>query len=93
MSEENIKEIVEKSKGYSCADITNLCAEASMIPIRDHSDIRNISLENIRAICCNDFIKALQLVRSSVSPKDLDFYEDWNETFGSFTFKKEDLDN
>jgi len=74
MSEEDIVKVTKISKGYSCADITTLCGEASMIPIRECKDIRMISVDNIRETGIKDFIKAFNLVKSSVAPKDLVAY-------------------
>jgi len=71
MLENDIAEVVEGSKGYSCADINHLCAEASMIPIREIKDITNMKQEDIRPICLSDFKKAFTLVKSSVAKKDL----------------------
>ena len=37
ITEEEISLLTERSQGYSCADIHNLCREAAMGPIRDIS--------------------------------------------------------
>ena len=71
----------------------NLCAEASMIPIRDCPDITKITPETLRATNFTDFMEAVRLVKPSVSEKDLGGYLKWNDEFGSFNFVKEDLEN
>mmetsp|Transcript_18968 Transcript_18968/g.16356 ORF Transcript_18968/g.16356 Transcript_18968/m.16356 type:complete len:85 (-) Transcript_18968:51-305(-) len=84
MSEEDITEIVAKTKGYSGADMRNLCAEASLIPIRTITDITAVSTDSLRATDVNDFKEALTLVKATVSGSDLGQYLDWNSKFGSF---------
>ena len=59
--------IVEKTKGYSGADMKNLCAEASMGPIREIKDIKKIRKEELRPIGYQDFIQALGTTKKSVS--------------------------
>ena len=71
----------------------NLCAEASMIPIREIPDIKNITIDQIRPIKHNDFINGLNFVKPSVSDKDMDIYKQFNSSFGSFNFNYDELDN
>ncbi|NXO68968.1 FIGL1 protein, partial [Phainopepla nitens] len=84
LSEEEIKLIVQKSDGFSGADMTQLCREASLGPIRSLQsvDIATITPEQVRPISFRDFESALRTVRPSVSPRDLELYETWNQTFG-----------
>ncbi|XP_053851629.1 fidgetin-like protein 1 [Vidua macroura] len=84
LNEEEIKLIVQKSDGFSGADMTQLCREASLGPIRSlqSMDIATITPEQVRPISFLDFESALRTVRPSVSPKDLELYETWNQTFG-----------
>ena len=37
IQQEEMKRLTERTEGYSCADINNLCREAAMGPIRDIS--------------------------------------------------------
>jgi len=50
------------TKGYSGADMRNLCAEASLIPIRSITDITQISADTLRPTDMNDFLESLKLV-------------------------------
>jgi SpoVK/Ycf46/Vps4 family AAA+-type ATPase len=50
LSEDDIKELVLLTKGYSGADLKGLCSEASMIPLRSIEDITNIDIGNIRPL-------------------------------------------
>ncbi|KAF5916802.1 hypothetical protein HPG69_012161 [Diceros bicornis minor] len=84
LSEEEIELVVQQSDGFSGADMTQLCREASLGPIRSlqTADIATITPDQVRPIAYVDFENALRTVRPSVSPKDLELYENWNKTFG-----------
>ncbi|XP_011684536.1 PREDICTED: fidgetin-like protein 1 isoform X2 [Wasmannia auropunctata] len=85
--EEDIATIADKTAGYSGADMTNLCKEASMEPIRSisFSQLENIRMEEVRHITNRDFEQALINVRPSVSQSDLNIYIEWDRTYGSGT--------
>ncbi|KAM3823087.1 fidgetin-like protein 1 isoform 1-T1 [Vipera latastei] len=85
LTEEEIDLIVKKSDGFSGADMTQLCREASLGPIRSLQslDITTIRPEQVRTIAFQDFESAFKTVRPSVSSKDLELYETWNQMFGS----------
>ncbi|NXW92904.1 FIGL1 protein, partial [Alopecoenas beccarii] len=84
LNEEEIELIVKKSNGFSGADMTQLCREASLGPIRSlqSMDIATIMPDQVRPIAFVDFESAFRTVRPSVSSKDLELYETWNQTFG-----------
>ncbi|XP_026134744.1 fidgetin-like protein 1 [Carassius auratus] len=81
---DEMENVVQGTEGFSGADMTQLCREAALGPIRSiHlSDIATISADQVRPILYNDFQEALKTVRPSVSSKDLELYEEWNKTFG-----------
>ncbi|XP_059828442.1 fidgetin-like protein 1 [Hypanus sabinus] len=84
LSQEELELIIEQSKGFSGADMAQLCREAALGPIRSiHvADISTITREQVRPIKFIDFKNAFVNVRPSVSAKDLELYEEWNKTFG-----------
>ncbi|XP_006875342.1 PREDICTED: fidgetin-like protein 1 [Chrysochloris asiatica] len=84
LREEEIDLVVQRSDGFSGADMTQLCREASLGPIRSlqTADIATITPDQVRPIAYIDFEDAFRTVRPSVSPKDLELYENWNKTFG-----------
>ncbi|MBZ3870967.1 Fidgetin-like protein 1 [Sciurus carolinensis] len=84
LSEEEIEWVVQQSDGFSGADMTQLCREASLGPIRSlqTADIATITPDQVRPIAYIDFENAFKTVRPSVSPKDLELYENWNKMFG-----------
>lgn len=84
LTEEQVDMIVQKSEGFSGADMTQLCREASLGPIRSLQsvDITTITPDQVRCIVFQDFDNAFKTVRPSVSSKDLEVYDTWNQTFG-----------
>ncbi|XP_070585639.1 fidgetin-like protein 1 isoform X2 [Erythrolamprus reginae] len=85
LTEKEIDLIVKKSDGFSGADMTQLCREASLGPIRSLQafDITTIRPEQVRSIASQDFENAFKTVRPTVSSTDLELYETWNQMFGS----------
>jgi len=90
LTDENKKEIVERTDGYSGADIRALCTDASMGPIRSCVDITTMDASAVRPISLGDFEDALRSVRPSVSQNELEGYYQWNAEFGSFQINKYD---
>eukprot|EP00697_Spironema_sp_BW2_P015704 gnl/Spiro4/6657_TR3436_c0_g1_i1.p1 gnl/Spiro4/6657_TR3436_c0_g1~~gnl/Spiro4/6657_TR3436_c0_g1_i1.p1 ORF type:complete len:399 (-),score=128.76 gnl/Spiro4/6657_TR3436_c0_g1_i1:227-1372(-) len=71
--------------GFSASDIKSLCAEAAMGPVRElGSDICTVPAEMLRPINRQDFVRALERTRPSVSLATIGMFEDWNRNFGSF---------
>ncbi|KAF7657564.1 hypothetical protein LDENG_00025290 [Lucifuga dentata] len=82
--------IAEKTEGYSGADITNVCRDASMMAMRRR--IQGLSPEEIRAlskeelqmpVTMEDFTLTLKKISKSVSAADLEKYHAWMAEFGS----------
>ncbi|GFO13994.1 fidgetin-like protein 1, partial [Plakobranchus ocellatus] len=86
LDEADIHRICDKTDGYSGADMTNLCREAALGPIRSipFDKMETITPDQVRPIQLSDFEEALLQVRASVSTKDLELYTEWNKTYGSF---------
>ncbi|KAJ1200434.1 hypothetical protein NDU88_004258 [Pleurodeles waltl] len=84
LSLDEVELVVKQAEGFSGADMTQLCREASLGPIRSLqvTDISTITSDQVRPIAYVDFQNALQNVRPSVSTKDLELYENWNKMFG-----------
>ncbi|XP_008282869.1 fidgetin-like protein 1 [Stegastes partitus] len=84
LREHELESVVTSAEGFSGADMTQLCREAALGPIRSIqlSDIATITADQVRPILYGDFQEALKTVRPSVSTKDLELYEEWNKTFG-----------
>nr|AFK11555.1 fidgetin-like protein 1-like protein [Callorhinchus milii] len=84
LSPEELELIIQHSEGFSGADMTQLCCEAALGPIRSIqiADISTITPDQVRPIKYIDFENAFANVRPSVSQKDLELYEEWNKMFG-----------
>merc|ERR1712083_999014 len=78
-------EIVTKCDGYSCSDLATLCKDAAMGPIRSLGakilEIKNQA--DMPAIELKHFQGALRNVRPSLTDQSLDYFENWNDKFGS----------
>ncbi|XP_001602630.2 fidgetin-like protein 1 [Nasonia vitripennis] len=85
LTSDDVYEIAKLADGYSGADMTNLCKEASMGPIRSipFDQLEGISKEDVRKVTFHDFKEALATIRPSVSQKDLAVYIDWDRTYGT----------
>lgn len=83
--------IVAATDGYSGADMTNICREAAMMPLRRRLKASGIDFDNIEQlrkeidvpVSAEDFKQALKNIQKSVSQASLDFYAEWMEKFGS----------
>ncbi|KAM7308840.1 katanin p60 ATPase-containing subunit A-like 1 [Ixodes scapularis] len=82
--------IAAKLDGYSGADITNVCRDASMMAMRRRingltpEEIRNLSKEELELpVSADDFQEAIRKINKSVSKEDLEKYEKWMAEFGS----------
>ena len=95
-SDVDISKLVKMSKGYSGADISNVCREAAFMPMRINweknqdvgqlEDIVNKTnfQENLNAaIKMKDFLQAMKNIKKSVGKDDLNQYEKWTKEFQS----------
>jgi len=85
-----LKTIARRLGGYSGADITNVCRDASMMSMRRKiaglrpSEIKNLDKNELDLpVTKQDFFDAVSKCNKSVSQEDLDKYEKWMEEFGS----------
>ena len=90
INEDDINDIINRTKGYSGSDLINVCKEAAMMPIRSIEDITNCQLEHLRGVNKNDFDEALSNVKPSINEKSIEQYIEWNKNFGSFQFEDKD---
>ena len=80
-----------KDGGFSGADITNLCRDAAMMPMRRR--IKGLNREEIKnlpkaateddPVTQEDLLAALSRIHSSVSREDLGRHEQWLSEFGA----------
>lgn len=86
----NLTEIAEKLEGFSGADITNVCRDASMMSMRRKiyglkpDQIKQLPKEELDLpVTRRDFEEALTKNNKSVSKEDLDKYVKWMNEYGS----------
>jgi len=86
----NMNDLVTKFEGYSGADITNVCRDASYMAMRKRlqglkrDKIMEISAEEMdKPLTNKDFDEALSKVQPSVGREDIKQYENWMNEFGS----------
>ncbi|CAH8466946.1 unnamed protein product [Schistosoma rodhaini] len=86
----DLERIAEQLDGYSGADITNVCRDASMMSMR--RAIEGLSVEQIKGLNTAtlnqptrmaDFEEAVGRVCRSVSASDVERYEKWMTEFGA----------
>uniref|UniRef100_A0A8C9SRS1 Katanin p60 ATPase-containing subunit A1 n=1 Tax=Scleropages formosus TaxID=113540 RepID=A0A8C9SRS1_SCLFO len=89
-SDVDLTKIAQQMEGYSGADITNVCRDASLMAMRRRiegltpEEIRNLSREEMHMpTTMEDFESSLRKVSKSVSASDLEKYEKWIAEFGS----------
>jgi len=88
LTEEDFIELGVRSEGYSGRDISNVCREVIMLPIRE-LDMSGL-LENsdqevvVRDINLKDFAKTLKKVKPMTTGSSLRQYEEWAKEFGEY---------
>ena len=88
MDEDDFIELGVRSEGYSGRDISNVCQEVIMMPIRE-LDMSGL-LENsnqevkVRDIEVDDFKQTLKKVKPMTNDKSLKQYQDWAQEYGEF---------
>ncbi|CDW76048.1 katanin p60 atpase-containing subunit a1 [Stylonychia lemnae] len=83
--------LVEITDGYSGADISNVCRDAAMMPMRRKLQSASFSIANIQKIQSEidipltmvDFMEAIKNIQKSVSKDQLKDYSEWMKMFGS----------
>ncbi|EKX49109.1 hypothetical protein GUITHDRAFT_162245 [Guillardia theta CCMP2712] len=77
--------VAEATKGFTGSDITAMCKDAAMGPIRDlRGGIEKVNESSVRGINLQDLREAADKTRPSVSSKLLKDLLAWNAEFGSY---------
>jgi len=87
ITEAELDEIANLTENYSGADLTRLCQEAALLPLRElsMSSITTVAAESVRPISAQDIRNAMKTIRATVSPASLAAFERWNAQFGSIS--------
>ncbi|MCQ2821499.1 MAG: AAA family ATPase [archaeon] len=84
ITDEQFGEIAKLCTNYSNSDLKELCREAAYEPLREISDIQSLqSVNKLRPICYQDFIKAVKKVRGTLTDRVIKELMDWNSQFGA----------
>ena len=77
------EELADLTEGYSGRDISVVCREAAMEPIRDLQRSGRMDDEqeilDIRPVSRDDFLHAIENIRPATAPEDVKKYIDWAE--------------
>ena len=80
ISSQDTAKMIRMTEGFSCSDILSIANEAAFGPLRDIDSIEEIvgmKKGNVRKIQSNDFLKAIQGAKKSVSSRLLKKYDEW----------------
>lgn len=79
----DFEEMADLTEGYSGRDISIVCREAAMEPIRDLQRTGRLDDEreilDIRPVSRDDFLSAIENIRPATPPEDVRRYIDWAE--------------
>jgi SpoVK/Ycf46/Vps4 family AAA+-type ATPase len=82
VSTEQLRQLVEKTEGYSCSDLTSVASDAAFGPLRSVGGIKEISIvhpSDIRPVNYKDYLIALQNYPKSLSETSLQRYTEWEK--------------
>ena len=86
----DLAKLADFTEGFSGADITNLCRDAAMMPMRraikglNREEIKNLPRDKADLpVSQADLEQALERIHSSVSSTDLERHQQWLAEFGS----------
>ena len=82
LSDEDIREIAQKTNDYSNSDLMEMCREAAYQPVRELTMDEILKTKAFRPLVKEDLIKAVQKIRGTLSKKVKDELQKWNEQFG-----------
>jgi spastin len=83
-SDEDWLTFIEQTEGYSGSDLSALCIDMAMQPLRELGEkALEVDTEDIRAIGTADFDRSIKNIRPSVSRELMATMERWNAHFGS----------
>ncbi|MHA1689573.1 MAG: AAA family ATPase [Promethearchaeota archaeon] len=86
LTDDDFIELAVRSEDYSGRDISNVCREVIMIPIRE-LDMKGLLEDSskeikVRDLVLEDFLETMKKVKPMITKKDLEKYEEWAEEFG-----------
>jgi len=83
LGKEEFKKIASLTENYSNSDLKELCRQACIEPIRELKETQLQTIDKLRPICLKDFLKAINVVRGTLTNQMLDEYSQWNSDNGA----------
>lgn len=84
LSRRDLDKIVNCTEGYSASDLTALCREAALGPVRELGPaVASVKVDRIRPLQLRDFADALQVIRPSLSREQLKTFEEFTREYGA----------
>jgi ATP-dependent 26S proteasome regulatory subunit len=84
---DHLVKIVDQTEGYSGADLHEVCRQARLAPIRrliNQAGGGKVDVHKVKPVVWEDFSEAMEQVKASVDPVELEKCEKFNEDYGSF---------
>ena len=93
MTEKGFRQLANKTQNYSCSDLSMLCNDAAMGPIRSMKGavLLKAKKSDIPKINLIHFQSSLKNIRASCAPSAIQHYHKWDEQFGSKLFLTMDV--
>ena len=82
LSDDDIREIAQKTNDYSNSDLMELCREAAYQPVRELTTEQIMQTKKFRPLVKQDLLNAVQKIRGTLSKKVRDELKKWNDQFG-----------
>jgi len=85
LSAADYEHVVERCDGYSCSDLSTLCKDAAMGPVRalGAGILKIQNTADVPPINKEHFDGALKNVRPSLTDQTFNYFQEWNDKFGS----------
>ncbi|MHA1409516.1 MAG: AAA family ATPase [Candidatus Odinarchaeia archaeon] len=81
----DFKELARLSEGFTSSDISLICRDSSMMPIRELDKeglLENIDVK-IRPLTMDDILKSMKKIKPVVTREEINAYEKWDQEHGS----------
>jgi SpoVK/Ycf46/Vps4 family AAA+-type ATPase len=79
----DLDELAKLTEGYTGDDIKKLCMDAWYIPIHELKQQKLLDTGVPRPVTRNDFLEALQMRKTSVTPEEVRLNNEWARKYGS----------
>lgn len=82
----DFKALAEISEGYSGSDISTVCREVVMLPVRELDVSGRLTSGddslNVRPITQEDFLNVMKFIKPVVSEEEIQKFEEWRDEYG-----------